>query len=163
MPLDSRNFLRCMGILENDVSKSIGNCTECKYQSRKGLSRRHGGGSELQSFLRARFRPGTHWPASSPLRRSPRDEFRLQDYTFKFWRHFGIQNPQRYSRSFLPDPPAMLIDAGERNAKRVVIMKVPAAYKSKIFRDAYSFIERIVHCPHGERIVEAEDAIWPRF
>src|SRR5207248_10847566 len=63
--------------------------------------------------------------------------------------------------SFLTELPAVLVDARERNTKRVVVVKIPAANDCNVLRDAYSLVESIIHNPHSQRVIEAKHSVRP--
>ena len=97
------------------------------------------------------------------LRRSAHDQFWLQHDFFRLGWYFRVQNGKGNSGGFLADAAAVLIDAGEWNAKRIVVMKISAANNGDVFRNLYSLIERIIHGSHRQWIIEAEDPIWSRL
>ena len=57
----------------------------------------------------------------------------------------------------------MLVDAGEWNAQRIVVVKIAATNQRDVVGNAQTVIERIIHGAHRERIVEAEHPVGSRL
>jgi hypothetical protein len=67
------------------------------------------------------------------------------------------QNSKRNLSGFLPNSPAVLIDAGQRNAQSIVVVKIAAANDCNVFWDAYSLIQCVIDCAHRQWVIEAEN------
>jgi hypothetical protein len=98
-----------------------------------------------------------------PSSRRADDQVRLEHNGFGLGPEFGAERCEREASGFLADSLAMLIDAGQGNAKRVVVVKVPATDERKVLRDPQALIQREVHCTHCERIIETEHSIRTRI
>ena len=92
----------------------------------------------------------------APLCRFARNQLGLQHQSLWFWGHFRIQNAQRYSGSFFSDFPAVLIDAGEWDTKRVIVVEISATHDRQILWNPNSVIQCIVHGAHCQRIIETK-------
>ncbi len=59
----------------------------------------------------------------------------------------------------LPDLLAMLIDGGERDTQRTVVVQIPAPYHGDVLRNAQPRFQNRVHGADRQRIVIAEDTV----
>ncbi len=100
---------------------------------------------------------------TSLLRRRAHHQFRFQDDALGLRRHFGPQNGKRNPRRLFADQTTALVDTGERHPQCVVIVEISTSNERDIFGDSQSFVKSTTHRADGERVVEAEDGVGPRF
>src|SRR5256885_15789361 len=97
------------------------------------------------------------------LRRPAYNKFWLQDHGFWPKQCFRAENPEGNGRSLLSNLSAMLVDAGEWNAQRIVVVKIAAPNHRDVVGNTQAVIESIIHGAHRERIVEAEHPVGSWF
>jgi hypothetical protein len=88
-----------------------------------------------------------------PSSRRADDQVRLEHNGFGLGPEFGAERCERNTGSFLANALTVLVDAGKRNAQRVVVVKVPATDERNVLRDPQALIQREIHCTHRERMI----------